>query len=187
MKKRKINLRRLKILLIFAGEKIKIVTKMEIYKAIGRWQSFVNAMSTRKGEFPKPRDGRNYVVEASDDSRSMEKLEDFLNSHLNLDRQIEVKHSWVSPTNKGGDGKRFYEIEGIPNRYYEWKDFVEVLELPNIKRRKTPSRKGTVIQRVSPENKLREKLTAQLKKQYPKVKENIIRQMVERDMARLSK
>lgn len=178
---------RLEIFLIFAGEKPKTGTKMEIYKAISRWQSFANAMSTRKGAFPKPRDGRKYVVEASDDSRSMEKLEDFLNGHLHLDRQVEVRHSWVSPTDKGGDGKRFYEIEGIPNRYFEWKDFVEVLELPNIKRRQTPPRTGTVINRVSPEEKLREKLTAQLKKQYPKVKENIIRQMVERDMARLSK
>lgn len=178
---------RLEIFLIFAGEKPKIEAKMEIYKAISRWQSFVNAMSSRKGEFPKPKDGSKYIVEVSDDSKSMEKLEDFLNGHLHLDRQIRVKHSWVSPTDKGGDGKRFYEIEGIPNRYYEWRHFTDTLELPKIKSRKTPPRTGTVIMRVSPEEKLREKLTAQLKKQYPKVKENIIRQMVERDMARLSK
>ena len=132
-----------------------------------------------------PKNGGSYVVEKSDDVKSMEKLEDFLNSNMHLDRLIKVKHSWVSPLDKGGDGKRFYEIEGIKGKVYEWRDFSETLELPNIKRRQKPDRSGANGKEVAAAKK-RQDLAFRFRKQYPHVRENIIRQMVDREMTRLA-
>ena len=159
---------------------------MEIYKALNRWNSFAALLSLRKGRFPKPKNGGKYVVEQSDDIKSMEKLEDFLNNNMHLDRLIKVKHSWVSPLDKGGDGKRFYEIEGIKGKVYEWRDFSETLELPNIKRRQTPGRSGSTNRKEQSAAKKRQDLTILFRKQFPQVRENIIRQMVDQEMTRHS-